>query len=61
VTMGRRSPMERERERRRRSSGFSQMAQLGGRAAEMVTRRRLTKAVDAAPMERDWSRGGCGG
>jgi hypothetical protein len=56
--------MERERERerrRRRSSGFSQMAQLGGRAAEMVTRRRLTKAVDAAPMERDWSRGGCGG
>jgi hypothetical protein len=34
---GHRDSSERERERERRSSGFSPMASLGGKAAEMVT------------------------
>jgi hypothetical protein len=39
-------------ERERRSSGFSPMAPLGGRAAEMAGRRRSTVAAGGAPMGR---------
>jgi hypothetical protein len=42
-------------ERERRSSGFSPMAPLGGRAAEMAGRRRSTVAAGGAPMAR-WFR-----
>jgi hypothetical protein len=54
---GRRDSSERETERR--SSGFSPMTPLGGRAVEMATRRRSTEVVGGAPMERwFWARGG---
>jgi hypothetical protein len=47
---------ERERRRRRRkSSEFSPMVSLGGRAVEMVTRQRSTKVAGGAPMGR-WFR-----
>jgi hypothetical protein len=41
-----------QRERERRSSGFSPMAPLRGRAVEMGTRQRLIEAADGAPMGR---------
>jgi hypothetical protein len=44
-----------QRERERRSSGFSPMAPLGGGAAEMITRQRSTEAASGAPMGR-WFR-----
>jgi hypothetical protein len=47
---GRRDSSERERERR--SSGFSPMAPLGGGVVEMVTRRRSKEATGGAPMGR---------
>jgi hypothetical protein len=48
-----------QRERERRSSGFSQMAPLGGRAAVMATRWCTTNAVGGASMGRwFWARGG---
>jgi hypothetical protein len=48
----------RERERERRSLGFSPMVSLGGGAAEMVTRLRSTEATDEAPMGRwFWAQG----
>jgi hypothetical protein len=46
---------QRERERERRSSGFSPMASLGGGAIKMVTRQRSIEAVGGAPMGR-WFR-----
>jgi hypothetical protein len=39
---------QRERERERRSSGFSSTAPLGDGAAEITTQRRSTEAVDGA-------------
>jgi hypothetical protein len=50
---GHRDSLERERERR--SSGFSPIAPLGGGAVKIVTQRRSTKAADGSPMGR-WSR-----
>jgi hypothetical protein len=50
---GRRDSLERER--RRRSSGFSPMTPLEGGAAEMVIQRRSTEAAGGVPMGR-WFR-----
>jgi hypothetical protein len=42
-----------------RSSGFSPMTPLGGRAAKMAIQRRSTEAVGGAPMGRwFWTQGG---
>jgi hypothetical protein len=46
-------------QKERRSSGFSPMTPLGGRAVKMAGRRRSTEAANAAPMGRwFWLRGG---
>jgi hypothetical protein len=61
--------VQRERERERRSPGFSPMTPLGGGAVEMDTRRRSKECgrccssgeMVLGERRRDWSRGGCGG
>jgi hypothetical protein len=48
-----------QRERERRSSGFSPMAPLGGGATKIATRRSSTEAAGGASMGRwFWARGG---